>query len=68
MASLQYMGNKGNHEAWAYGINNATFIPGVSSGIAGPANCNVSINVNGTLINTYLGEPGAAAVPAAGKL
>ena len=64
MASLQYIGSKGNHEAWDYALKSPIFIPGLSSGTAGSANCNVAIN--GT--NYWLGEfPGSAAVPAAGK-
>jgi len=43
-------------------LDPVVWIPGVSTGIAGPKNCNVSIG--GT--NYYLGEPGSSAVPAAG--
>jgi hypothetical protein len=65
MATLQYIGSKGNHEAWGTALNPPIFIPGTSSGSAGPNNCDVSIN--GT--NYWLGEFAAsAAVPAAGAL
>lgn len=63
MATLQYIGSKGDHEAWDSALNPPVFIPGVSSGTAGSTNCNVSIN--GT--NYWLGEfATSAAVPAAG--
>jgi hypothetical protein len=63
MATLQYIGSKGNHEAWDSALNGSIFIPGVSSGSAGPNNCNVT--VNGT--NYWLGEfTASAVVPAAG--
>jgi hypothetical protein len=63
MVGLQYIGSKGNHEEWDTAMNPPVFIPGVSSGAAGPGNCNVSIN--GT--NYWLGEFSAsAAVPSAG--
>jgi hypothetical protein len=63
MATLQYIGSKGNHEAWDFALNPSVFIPGVSSGTAGPNNCNVTINGS----NYWLGEFAASAkVPAAG--
>jgi hypothetical protein len=59
---LQYVGSKGTHEEGGLPLDPVVWIPGVSTGVAGPANCNVSIN--GT--NYYLGEPGSSAVPKAG--
>jgi hypothetical protein len=59
---LQYVGSKGTHEEGGMPLDPVVWIPGVSTGIAGPKNCNVSIG--GT--NYYLGEPGSSAVPAAG--
>ncbi len=61
--NLQYIGNTGHHEVWGTRLNGTVFIPGVSSGVAGASNCNVT--VNGT--NYWLGEfTTSAAVPAAG--
>lgn len=63
MASIQYIGNKGDHEPFDFPLNGAIYIPGTSTGTAGPANCNVSIGG----VNYYLGEFAASsAVPAAG--
>ncbi len=64
IATLQYIGSKGDHEAWDVPINGSVYIPGISTGTAGPSNCNVSIG--GT--NYWLGEFAgvSAAVPAAG--
>ncbi len=64
MATLQYIGSKGDHEAWDSRAQcSQSLFQDVSSGTAGPTNCNVSIN--GT--NYWLGEFAAsAAVPAAG--
>jgi hypothetical protein len=61
-AQIQYIGSKGTHEEFGAPLDPVEYIPGVSTGVAGPTNCNKSIN--GT--NYYLGEPGASPVPAAG--
>ena len=60
--TLQYNGSKGTHEELGIPLDPVIYIPGVSSGIAGPTNCNASVNG----VNYYLGESGASAVPAAG--
>ncbi len=62
LAQIQYIGSKGTHEELGLPLDPVEYIPGVSSGVAGPTNCNISIN--GT--NYYLGEPGSSAVPKAG--
>ena len=62
IAQIQYIGSKGTHEAFGAPLDPVEYIPGISSGVAGPTNCNISIN--GT--NYYLGETGASAVPKAG--
>ena len=60
--TLQYNGSKGAHEELGIPLDPVIYIPGVSSGVAGPTNCNVSV----AGANYYLGEPGASAAPAAG--
>lgn len=63
IVSLSYIGSKGDHEPWDARLNGSIYIPGLSTGTAGPANCNTTVNG----VNYWLGEfPGiSAAVPAA---
>jgi len=61
--TIQYNGSRGTHEELGIPLDPVLYIPGVSSGVAGPANCNVSVGS----VNYYLGEPGASAVPKAGS-
>jgi Carboxypeptidase regulatory-like domain len=64
LATLQYIGSKGDHEQFGTQLSPSIYIPGVSTS-SSPSSSSCNVTINGT--NYWLGENGSVAPPAVGK-